>query len=340
MATDSEVMSVSLSNKTNIDFDKFRKIVKSYIDRHHYLAAEFWANKLVSLSGGAPIDVYYLSQCYYLTRQYHRAILLITSHNLLKNSRCRYLAARCHYEVGEYQVALDVLDQVSKNSFIRKTDTTPINIPEIEDATSIECSIYLLRGYIHEAADNRLLAMESFRIALQIDPLCYEAFHALTQHHMLSLEEEKELLSSLNLMESCNETEETLVRLVYETKLNKYSGIKHKLSPPLSSLETNLDFVTSEAETLYYHCDFNRCFKLTQRVLQKDPYHPDCLPIHIACLVELKQANTLFLLGHKLVDFYPESAMSWFAVGCYYYLIGKNDHARRFLSKATTLERV
>lgn len=31
----------------------------------------------------------------------------------------------------------------------------------------------------------------------------------------------------------------------------------------------------------------------------------------------------LFLLAHKLVDLYPESALAWFAVGCYYYLIGK-----------------
>ena len=50
--------------------------------------------------------------------------------------------------------------------------------------------------------------------------------------------------------------------------------------------------------------------------------------------------SALFLLGHKLVDLYPESALSWYAVGCYYYLIGKNDNARRYLSKATTLDRI
>ncbi|MEQ2273122.1 anaphase promoting complex subunit cdc16, partial [Xenotaenia resolanae] len=34
------------------------------------------------------------------------------------------------------------------------------------------------------------------------------------------------------------------------------------------------------------------------------------------------------------------SQVSWFAVGCYYLMVGnKNEHARRYLSKATTLER-
>ncbi|KAB7499595.1 Cell division cycle protein 16-like protein [Armadillidium nasatum] len=339
MASDIEIMTVS-PNRPNIDFEKFRKTVRNYIDRHHYLAAEFWANKLVSLSGGAPVDVYYLAQCYYLTKQYHRAILLISTHNLLRNSRCRYLAARCHYETKNYHMVLDVLDQVSKNSCSRKSDQSVIVIPEIEDSTSIECSMHLLKGYIYEAADNRQLAMESFKLAFQIDPLCYEAFHVLTQHHMLSPQEGKDILSSLTMTDTSSDVEESLVRYVYESRLNKYSGVKHKLSPSLVHLETNLDFVTTEAEALHYNCDFNRCFKLTQRVLQRDPYHPECLPIHIACLVELKQANSLFLLGHKLVDYYPENALSWFAVGCYYYLIGKNDKARLFLIKATTLDRV
>lgn len=44
----------------------------------------FWADKVVSLSGGAAADVYWLAQTYYLTKQYHRAIVLLTSHKLLR----------------------------------------------------------------------------------------------------------------------------------------------------------------------------------------------------------------------------------------------------------------
>ena len=33
---------------------------------------------------------------------------------------------------------------------------------------------------------------------------------------------------------------------------------------------------------------------------------------------------------YRLVDLYPEWVISWFAVGCYYYMAGKQDPARRY----------
>lgn len=48
----------------------------------------------------------------------------------------------------------------------------------------------------------------------------------------------------------------------------------------------------------------------------------------------------LFTLAHKLVELYPSLAISWYAVGCYYYIIDKCDAARRYLAKATSLDRL
>ncbi|XP_065073015.1 cell division cycle protein 16 homolog, partial [Ochlerotatus camptorhynchus] len=75
-------------------------------------------------------------------------------------------------------------------------------------------------------------------------------------------------------------------------------------------------------------------------ILKRDPYHKRSLTVQIGCLMELKDFNKLFYVAHKLVDFYPDDAISWYAVGCYYDLIGKSDPARRYLSKATTLDRL
>jgi len=49
-----------------------------------YSAALFWADKVVSLSNGEPRDVYWLAQCMYLMKQYHRAAYLIRSRGLEK----------------------------------------------------------------------------------------------------------------------------------------------------------------------------------------------------------------------------------------------------------------
>lgn len=108
----------------------------------------------------------------------------------------------------------------------------------------------------------------------------------------------------------------------------------------LLKLKNCLDMRVAEAERLYYNCDYQSCSSLTENILKIDPYHDGCLPIHISCQVELKQSNKLFSLAHNLVDLYPNLAISWFAVGCYYYIIGKSDFARRYLAKATCLDRL
>lgn len=51
-------------------------------------------------------------------------------------------------------------------------------------------------------------------------------------------------------------------------------------------------------------------------------------------------SSELFYTAHKLVDLYPDQAISWYAVGCYYDLIGRSEPARRYLAKATTLDRL
>ena len=55
---------------------------------------------------------------------------------------------------------------------------------------------------------------------------------------------------------------------------------------------------------------------------------------------EILSFPDLFLLAHRLVEFYPEWVISWFAVGSYYFLIGKQELSRRYLSRATQLDRV
>ena len=45
-------------------------------------------------------------------------------------------------------------------------------------------------------------------------------------------------------------------------------------------------------------------------------------------------------MGHKLIDLYPEFAISWYAVGCYYYLNESYEQARKYLLKATSKKNV
>ncbi|XP_073701770.1 cell division cycle protein 16 homolog [Garra rufa] len=332
-----------------MNLDRLRKRVRHYIDQQQYQSALFWADKVASLSHEDPQDIYWLAQCLYLTAQYHRASHALRSRKLDKlYGACQYLAARCHYAAKEYQQALDILDMeeaaskkiLEKN--VKEDNGSRETVKEWEmSPASISSSICLLRGKIYDAMDNRPLATSSYKEALKLDVYCFEAFDLLTSHHMLTAQEEKDFLESLPLSQQCTEEEVELLRFLFENKLKKYNKPSEMVVPEIvNGLQDNLDVVVSLAERHYYNCDFKMCYTLTSMVMVKDPFHANCLPVHIGTLVELSKANELFYLSHKLVDLYPSNPVSWFAVGCYYLMVGhKNEHARRYLSKATTLER-
>ncbi|KAH0624569.1 hypothetical protein JD844_032183 [Phrynosoma platyrhinos] len=121
----------------------------------------------------------------------------------------------------------------------------------------------------------------------------------------------KELLESLPLGKQCTEDEQVLLHFLFENKLKKYNKPSETLIPEsVDGLQDNLDVVVSLAERHYYNCDFKMCYKLTSVVMEKDPFHASCLPVHIGTLVELNKANELFYLSHKLVDLYPNNPVS------------------------------
>ena len=65
------------------------------------------------------------------------------------------------------------------------------------------------------------------------------------------------------------------------------------------------------------------------QVLANDPYNLSILPIHVCSLAKLSLHSELFTLAHQLVEAYPQQAIPWFAVGCYYYMTGDFESARR-----------
>ena len=342
----------NLLDTKNIDLDNCRKLIKSYIDLHLYSTALFWADKVVSLSNENTKDVCMLAHCMYLMKQYHRAAHLIRSRGLEKTDvMCHYLTVRSLLEAKEYNEALQVIKESELCTNASQSGASFADRAHmLEDASkNVQSSILYVKGRVYEAMDNRAMATDCYKQALHCDVYSYQAFEALVQHQMLSASEEKELLESLPFGEQCTEAETELLRLLYESKLKKYQEPNKKQTLATCSvmgvlvtdrLLGNLDMEVSEAERLHYNCDYHKCFLLTERILKKDPYHNLCLPVHIACLVELKKTNALFYLAHKLVDLYPDMALAWFAVGCYYYSIGKSDPARRYLVKAIALDRL
>lgn len=104
-------------------------------------------------------------------------------------------------------------------------------------------------------------------------------------------------------------------------------------------LKSNEDVIAAKAQAAFYANRVRDAFSLTSSVLERDPYCSAALMIHLPCLLELGMKNELYLLAHRMAENAPKSALSWYAVGCYYYLIQSWQNARLYFGKATSLKR-
>ncbi|KAK9823965.1 hypothetical protein WJX72_006697 [[Myrmecia] bisecta] len=107
---------------------------------------------------------------------------------------------------------------------------------------------------------------------------------------------------------------------------------------PGCGLANNLDVLVCRAEWYYHLGAFRECYQLTSSVLESDPYAMEAFPVHLAAALELRKKNELFLRSHRLVEEYPDRALSWYAVGCYYLCTQQYENARRYFGKATSLD--
>lgn len=345
-----------------VALERLRSKVSEFVERHMYDSAVFLADKLVTMSGGQEEDVYTLAQAYYQAGLHQRAIHVVKKAELLKSSpgpqdKFRFLVAKCHIVKEEWDEALAVL----------QTNEEAQDEPEPAPAADFRSSMSLLRGTIYDAMDDRENAALAYRRALQLDCFCYEAFQRLTQHHLLGAEEEQSLIAGIEFG-----GEEAWLELLYRAKVTRYENASRVL-PPLSpdlgdgsmhmatehederatppsltlhldelesehNLAGNLDLKAHRAEIQYYNYEHRAAVVTCRDILERDPHNLTCLPVYLCTLHELQQKNELFYQAHKLVDNHPQSAVAWFAVGCYYHLTGNYDSARRYFEKATHLD--
>jgi anaphase-promoting complex subunit 6 len=104
-----------------------------------------------------------------------------------------------------------------------------------------------------------------------------------------------------------------------------------------SSLAQDFAVRSARAECLCRRGDPVAAYRECHSIVQQDPRALECMPVYLACMVELSKKNELFQLGHRLVQDYSDNGISWYAVGCYYLSVGQFDLARRLFGKATQL---
>ncbi len=212
-----------------------------------------------------------------------------------------------------------------------------------------EAAMCFLRGICYAKQNAFDRAKECYKDAVMIDVQCFEAFDQLMKNSLMSPDEEWAFLESLDFDSISTEDSSTsqeaahFAKMLYTTRLSKYKNPTdfNHASETLSThynLASNPDLLLAKAELLFTQCRFKQALAITTSILDSDEYNFSIYPLHVACLHELNQTNTLFLLAHRLADLHPEEPSTWLAVGVYYLSISQIAEARRFFSKASMMD--
>lgn len=98
------------------------------------------------------------------------------------------------------------------------------------------------------------------------------------------------------------------------------------------------EVLASAAIRAYRRYDLQAAFNYCQELIHIDPLTPKAAFVHAATLLALNYKRLLFVLAHEWVKASPQSAKSWFAVGCYYYCCKRYHVAQQHFLRATRLD--
>ncbi|KAJ4461688.1 putative Cell division cycle protein 16 [Paratrimastix pyriformis] len=277
--------------------DALRGRIARYQSAGQLTSAIFLAEILASEGPNSPDDRLQFVRLLMLTGQHRRAIEFIQRRcETPLTSQLLLCSAQSLCACKEWTQCLAVLSSIPASA---STETDTITLS----------SLCVTRAMANEALDNRDQAAHWYTQALRHDPCCSEAFDRLIDHHLLSTTEERDLLNELRLPAGLE-----CIATIYHARAAQHIALR----------------IAWAARHLAQY-RFRQCLALTQSVLESDPLHTGCLPLHVAAMVQLNMRQELYRLAHSLFKLLPQHPASWFAVGCYHLLAGNSEAARNHL---------
>ncbi|CAG4933828.1 unnamed protein product [Parnassius apollo] len=345
-----KVDSAGRGNSECLNVDFMRSLVQQYSELGQWTSAFFWADAAAAAGNNTASgdDIWLLASAMLARGELHRAGHAVTSRGLhRRHLLCLGVALRAYIAAKEPATAL---------SLIEECDTQLLE-PRSHDQTHNRAlaGVLVWQARALAALERREAAAEALTTALRADSACYEALDLLLEQHALTPRQETDLIESLPINSQLSAAEAAFLRAAYRDRLLRYAPLRSSLSSTNNTggTDTGGNVTGSQGVLSSVEAALSRSLEGAARKARRlaaaghwaealkelDLAGPwACADIRAACLVELRKSAELFAFAHALVDAYPQSWTSWFAVGCYYYLIGKSDFARRYLSKAKSLE--
>eukprot|EP00850_Spirogloea_muscicola_P013827 SM000096S24856 [mRNA] locus=s96:176564:182351:+ [translate_table: standard] len=358
--------------------ERLPELARDCLAKHLPASAAFFADKAVTLSGGAPEHVYLLAEAHHAGGHHRRALQLLRQRGLLRaNIRFRYLAAKCllikrHTYCNQkdgmptspdfaakaglsstVNASFTASQQLHMNEASKDWEECLAMLGEDMDVEEDNGALYddgragreidivaaacLLRGNAYHALDNRAKATYWYRSAIQRDPYCFEALDQLFSNHMLTGKEGISMSAYATMLNKASVwlvslfqlTEQDLLAaihlgphddwllILYSLQAKKYGEVE-VIEKKFAELEASIDNEALERD---------RGAESTSTSMSTNG-------IVISCRADLHFQRGEYQCCYDIT----KRALSWFGVACYYYCIQHFDQARRYFSKATTLQ--
>ncbi|KRZ96995.1 Cell division cycle protein 16 -like protein [Trichinella sp. T8] len=225
--------------------------------------------------------------------------------------------------------------------------TEVVTLDGIEDLDAIAVrwkvkgKILLLKGKALERTGACEQAVAAYVECLKQDIFCAEAAEHLFGKSLISEQQKRTVLEELqSQIGSQGLLPPDLLHYYYfSVSENGYSAeLSKRTLSAWPQLENNVEILLPRARRLYTVGLFDEACRLTKLLLDQDRYNSKVLQLHVCVLVELHQANDLFVVAHSLGTDVPSDPVSWYAMACYSHVKGSYDSAKRYFRKATALE--
>ncbi|ETO08727.1 hypothetical protein RFI_28660 [Reticulomyxa filosa] len=264
------------------------------------------------------------------------------------------LATQAYFECGEYESSLLLLGDEDNNDkdLVFRSIQPKLLMDSCEMNDTIDVNLYLyvmitsalcvIRARALEQQGNLQRALHWYKKALLVDAKNTEV-NLFLKIYFKNIYIYIYIKARILLQELLFPKDYEWLKLFYESKINEMGCCYEELEriqneiKKIKPLDKCQDMSIILANSYYILNGYHESYNITKNILINDPFILECLPSHISCLVELGKQSEMYLLAHDLIENYPEKAISWYAVGCYYCMIRRQDTARKFLLKATKL---
>ena len=256
-----------------------------------------------------------------------------------------HLATQCLFALEQYSDCVHLLEPVlfldrnnsigisaaveRARSFYGNTQSSQINLM---------ASIYSIVGRCFDLLDNGPHAICAFTTAIRIDAACVEVVDYISANGLFSSTEKRSLFYDVLNLSGGREWLEGFYRFHLLDSLADMSSCNSSSASGSENSPSTMLLVRRAEQLFEAQCPTD-AYRLARQAYTLDPFDARGLLIYIAAMVELGLKTELFYLGHELANNYPKLAVSWYAVGCYYFICKKLELAQKYLQKATKINK-